>query len=36
VESFAVLEPDADGFRNFLEMATRCRRASAESNGPSG
>ena len=25
VESFAVLEPDADGFRNFMGKGTRCR-----------
>ena len=28
VESFAVLEPDADGFRNYLGRATPCRPSS--------
>ena len=34
VESFAVLEPDADGFRNYLGAGTRrARRASADRAG---
>ena len=36
VESFAVLEPIADGFRNYLQgAATRCRPRSCWSTGRS-
>ena len=33
VESFAVLEPRADGFRNYLEPARSLRRSSCWSTG---
>ena len=37
VESFAVLEPDADGFRNYVGTRAPCaRRASADRAGASG
>ena len=34
VESFAVLEPSADGFRNFIGRATSAGRRSCSSTGP--
>ena len=32
-ESFAALEPAADGFRNYRGKGSRCRRSTCSSNG---